>query len=420
MTKRRTKETPIQVSDASRFKYQDKEKVLCFYENSLYDVITMSQFILYTITAGGKNWDQWVEEGHIFKYNDNNLRLQKELEDIKKKENAHPKSKTYKKRKSKNKSSPVPAQIEEALSENLDVPTSSCASACTSAHSSSTPVRSSTSASATHSGDGNQAAIPKISPNDASTQKTLCASSLLATPASSAPTPPRTPANATRTSENMDFLTPESTSAASCAPAEKKKRQSQQLKKKSKYVPTEEPPFLTNKNIRINFTEQMKKWLFDDSTTITKLKRLYKLPAKVSVDKLLKRFIKYKKERDNIDKEAEKRLVNYMNIINVYFNGLLEKMLLYNSERSQYKMYIQSQAKPASQIYGGIYLLRLFACMNALLTKRVKFFELINEIILLVPQIEELLGYLASKPKTMFSLANYEVASLEDQWMTFL
>ncbi|UYV84121.1 MORF4L1 [Cordylochernes scorpioides] len=412
MPKRRSTKKPIEVGDTSRFKYQDQEKVLCLYRSLLYEAKCLKRrleddepkyFVHYC--GWNKNWDEWLTESQILKFNDNNLRILKELKDIQKRDNDESKSKASKNDDSESESS---AQIEEVVSENIPVsenlcvPTSSRASDRTSVHSSSTPVCSTTCSSATHPFDANQAAIPKNVTNDASTFETLCASLCLAAPASSASTSP-------------------TVSTASSAPSRQRKRKvgaAQQPKKITKYVPTEELPLLTNKNIRINITKQMRKWLIDDYDTITRLKRLYTLPAKINVDKILKKFIKYKKKRDNIDKEAELRIIFIIKIIRVYFNRLLEKMLLYNFERSQYEMYNQSQARPASQIYGGIYLLRLFACMNSMLTKKDKFFKVKNEMRLMVPQIEELLRFLATKPKTMYSLANYEVASqveVEDQ-----
>ncbi|GFS33019.1 mortality factor 4-like protein 1 [Nephila pilipes] len=71
---------------APKAKFADGEKVLCFHGPLLYEAKSIKcQFkdkvLKYFIHYSGwnKNWDEWVAESRIFKYNDANVQKQKEL-----------------------------------------------------------------------------------------------------------------------------------------------------------------------------------------------------------------------------------------------------------------------------------------------------------------------------------------------------
>ncbi|XP_076350196.1 mortality factor 4-like isoform X2 [Tachypleus tridentatus] len=100
---------------APKFRYQEGEKVLCFHGPLLYEAKCMKTQVKdkqmkYFIHYSGwnKNWDEWVTESRVLKYNEGNLQKQRELEKahLKNKKNKTP---TTKKENGKERSS-TPSQ----------------------------------------------------------------------------------------------------------------------------------------------------------------------------------------------------------------------------------------------------------------------------------------------------------------------
>lgn len=70
-----------------KLRFQESEKVLCFHGPLLYEAKCIKsqvkdKQVKYFIHYSGwnKNWDEWVPESRVLKYNDTNLQKQKELE----------------------------------------------------------------------------------------------------------------------------------------------------------------------------------------------------------------------------------------------------------------------------------------------------------------------------------------------------
>ncbi|CAG9766678.1 unnamed protein product [Ceutorhynchus assimilis] len=71
-----------------KFKFQEGEKVLCFHGPLIYEAkclkctISKEKQVKYFIHYAGwnKNWDEWVPESRVLKYNDANVTKQKDLE----------------------------------------------------------------------------------------------------------------------------------------------------------------------------------------------------------------------------------------------------------------------------------------------------------------------------------------------------
>lgn len=85
-----------------KLKFTEGERVLCFHGPLIYEakclksIITKEKQIKYFIHYAGwnKNWDEWVPESRVLKYNEQNVALQKEVQ---KAHSSQPKSKKNKK-----------------------------------------------------------------------------------------------------------------------------------------------------------------------------------------------------------------------------------------------------------------------------------------------------------------------------------
>uniref|UniRef100_A0A6M2DHC5 Mortality factor 4-like protein 1 n=1 Tax=Xenopsylla cheopis TaxID=163159 RepID=A0A6M2DHC5_XENCH len=73
---------------APKFKFSEGEKVLCFHGPLIYEAkclkssVTKEKQIKYLIHYAGwnKNWDEWVPESRVLKYNETNVQKQKEVQ----------------------------------------------------------------------------------------------------------------------------------------------------------------------------------------------------------------------------------------------------------------------------------------------------------------------------------------------------
>jgi len=72
----------------SQYKFSDGEKVLCFHGPLLYEAKinkceVKDKLVRYFVHYQGwnKNWDEWVPETRILKYNDENVKMQRDLKD---------------------------------------------------------------------------------------------------------------------------------------------------------------------------------------------------------------------------------------------------------------------------------------------------------------------------------------------------
>jgi len=127
-----------------------------------------------------------------------------------------------------------------------------------------------------------------------------------------------------------------------------------------------EEGFLSRLEVKIKIPEELKPWLVDDWDLITKQKKLLQLPCRLSAAQVLDDWVTFKSSRPNYQhKEAIKEVAEGLKD---YFNNMLGIQLLYKWERPQYgEVLVEHSDKPLCTIYGGIHLLRLFVKLGTML-----------------------------------------------------
>lgn len=159
---------------------------------------------------------------------------------------------------------------------------------------------------------------------------------------------------------------------------------------------------LSKPEISIAIPKDLKSRLVDDWHAINTQQKLVELPAKVTVDDIVKQYVQYKKSKSSSKGISCEDISNG---ILEYFNVMLGSQLLYKVERTQYSDILnQYPDKPMSQIYGSFHLLRLFVKLGPVLS-----FTTLDKtnIRVLIGHLGDFLKFLEVKADDMFPMTCY-------------
>lgn len=262
---------------APKLRFADGEKVLCFHGPLLYEAKCMKcqikdKVVKYFIHYSGwnKNWDEWVPETRVLKFNDSNMQRKKELTAAHHKAKKNKGGKGSKRDHYDRESTALPPQEKTAKQKSKDA-----------------------------------AAASTSSENQAEMQKK----------------------KRSRTEQNVE---------------------------------TEEE-YIQKLEIKVKIPDELKFRLACDWILVNHQGKLVQLPARISVETIISDYVKQRLSVKGMTPNKETVIVETTNGIREYFNTMLGKRLLYNSEKPQYAELLgENPDMTPSQIYGAIHLLRLF------------------------------------------------------------
>ncbi|XP_061719674.1 mortality factor 4-like protein 1 isoform X2 [Cydia pomonella] len=345
---------------APKQKFAEGEKVLCFHGPLIYEAkclkssVTKDKHVRYLIHYAGwnKNWDEWVPESRVLKYNEANVQRQKEVQRAHSAQPAKTKKTPAKGRKSESAATATPGKEEAA-----------------------TPAAASKGRKSEAARDESRASTP--AGKDAETPAAGKASK---TSSKDAP-------------------------ADSGSDQPKKKRGRLDLSIES------EEQYLAKVEVKIKIPEELKVWLVDDWDVITRQQKLAILPAKLTVEQIVDNYLAFKKSSKTHNQAKESVLVDITEGIKEYFNATLGSQLLYKFERPQYSEILQEYPDtPMAQIYGSIHLLRLFSKMGPMLAYTALDEKSLQHVL---THIQDFLKYMVTNRSTLFNLQDYGNATPE-------
>ncbi|XP_053681371.1 mortality factor 4-like protein 1 [Anopheles nili] len=412
-----------------KFKFTEGEKVLCFHGPLLYEAKLLRSAIMkekqvkYLVHYAGwnKNWDEWVPESRVLKFNEANRQRQQEVHRlhsplVKNKKNSAKAKKSDAQGGSSNQSkdsdsrASTPSKEVSKEKETTTLPVTASASTATTTTSNATAGGSSGNASSTGR-------------NRSSQKTTVTSASVSSSPGStSSSTSSSVPGPAAAATTGAATSTKEGKSTEGKEPTEKLKEESASEQSNSKVKKRgrsdtnssnveSEDQFMSKVEVKIKIPDELKVWLVDDWDAISRQNKLLELPAKVTVQEIVDNYVQYKKQSKVTTATKETAVADIGNGIVEYFNVMLGSQLLYKFERPQYSEIISSHPDvPMAKMYGSVHLLRLFVKLGPMLA-----FTALDEksIQTSLGHVQDFLKYLVKNSSTLFNMQHYVNTSPE-------
>uniref|UniRef100_A0A182P9R7 Mortality factor 4-like protein 1 n=1 Tax=Anopheles epiroticus TaxID=199890 RepID=A0A182P9R7_9DIPT len=415
-----------------KFKFTEGEKVLCFHGPLLYEAkllrcaMMKEKQVKYLVHYAGwnKNWDEWVPESRVLKYNEANRQRQQEVHRL------H--SPLVKNKKSSTKAKKSDAQGGTASSQGKDndsrastpskevtkekdtvaqpVPAPSTAPATTGG----TPSSSNSSGTSSSTGR-NRSSLKTTTTSNASvssspSSSSSSTSSTITAPAAQEKQPAASNGKDGKPSESKELVEKSKDESSSSEQNSSKAKKRGRSDTNTSNVESEDQ-FMSKVEVKIKIPDELKVWLVDDWDAISRQNKLVELPAKVTVQEIVDNYVQYKKQSKVTTATKETAVADIGNGIVEYFNVMLGSQLLYKFERPQYAEMIQAHpGVPMAKIYGSVHLLRLFVKLGPMLA-----FTSLDEksIQTSLGHVQDFLKYLVKNSTTLFNMQHYVNTSPE-------
>ncbi|XP_017475697.1 PREDICTED: LOW QUALITY PROTEIN: nuA4 complex subunit EAF3 homolog [Rhagoletis zephyria] len=400
-----------------KHKFAEGEKVLCFHGPLIYEAkalkstITKDKQIKYYIHYAGwnKNWDEWVPENRVLKYNEANVQRQKEVYKLHSNSAGKNKKGTPKGKKGE-------ATIGTASKDGTASGSSESRASTPSKELNTTPLAApSTTGRANRTKPATSTPIAKDSDAGTVTKEETGATIVANKDDAAKDEPPKkkrggstsnasdkSNCSAAGTSTNVTS-TPATTASTSITPAASHTRL-------DTCVESEET-FLSKVEVKIKIPDELKQCLADDWDAITRQHKLLDIPAKITVQDIVDQYIAFKKTSKSTNASKEVAINDVLNGVVEYFNVMLGSQLLYKFERPQYAEILQQHPETSlSKLYGGFHLLRLFVKLGSMLG-----FSALDEksMQMLLVHLHDFLKFLVKNSATYFSMTNFVNVSPE-------
>ncbi|XP_050087466.1 mortality factor 4-like protein 1 [Anopheles aquasalis] len=409
-----------------KLKFTEGEKVLCFHGPIIYEAKMLKSAIMkdkqvkYFVHYAGwnKNWDEWVPENRVLKYNEANCQRQREVSKqhssiVRNKKNSakakKSESQTGSSTQSKDTDSRASTPSKEMSKEKEPTPSPAASSGSATAPSSNAANLSGSTTSLS-SGRNRSSLKTGSIPNTAGTSSSSSSSSTSSTSSCSTVVAASLSAKESRSGESKEMgesKAKEETGGDLNGSRGKKRGRSDT---NSSNVESEDQ-FMSKVEVKIKIPDELKPWLVDDWDAISRQNKLVDLPAKVTVQEIIDNYVQYKKQSKMTTATKETAVTDISNGIVEYFNVMLGSQLLYKFERPQYADIIQQHpGVPMAKIYGSFHLLRLFVKLGSMLA-----FTSLDEksIQSLIAHIQDFLKYLVKNSSTLFNMQHYVNTSPE-------
>ncbi|XP_043656956.1 nuA4 complex subunit EAF3 homolog [Drosophila teissieri] len=393
--------------------FVDGERVLCFHGPLIYEAKVLKSKpdatpVEYYIHYAGwsKNWDEWVPESRVLKYNDDNVKRRQELA-----------RQCGERSKKDNKKGSAKAKKMEQMRNESRASTPSKDSNTSQSTASSIPT---TSAGPGSKSDAGSTGI--TTPNSTGTTTTSRAHRK-STQSTASTARPGTPSD-----KKEDPAAAETTEDEAVTPvAPKKKRMSEQRPSltgsdvadkavaptTTPSTPTTEPApcveseeaYASKVEVKIKIPDELKHYLTDDWYAVVREHKLLELPAKVTVQQISEQYLAHKKSVKSTSASKEVAINDVLDGIVEYFNVMLGSQLLYKFERTQYADVMQKHPDtPLSELYGSFHLLRLFVRLGSMLSYSALDQQSMQN---LLAHVQDFLKFLVKNSAIFFSMSNF-------------
>ncbi|KAM7361851.1 mortality factor 4-like [Cochliomyia hominivorax] len=421
-----------------KFKFAEGEKVLCFHGPLIYEAkalkstVTKDKQLKYFVHYAGwnKNWDEWVPEHRVLKYNETNLQRQKELQkehDAKKEKNKKgtPKGKkgeTMAAAASKDSGAVSSGGSESRAStpskelNTASINTSGAVATITTggrgnrSKQNATPVATdaqkkdtSTKEEATKE-EKDEPATKKKRGTSTSTNPDKTTVNTTSDTKSTSSSTSTTVTTTTTSASTAVTLTPTTTTAVAANSTSALTTTPSSNNRLDSCVESEET-FLSKIEVKIKIPDELKQCLADDWDAITRQHKLLDIPAKITVQDIVDQYINLKKSAKSSNACKELAISDVLNGVVEYFNVMLGSQLLYKFERPQYAEILQQYPDtPLSKLYSSFHLLRLFVKLGSMLG-----YSALDEksMQMLLAHLHDFLKFMVKNSATFFSMSSF-------------